>query len=244
MIVVIINAYAFPSSSFSSGVSEKPVWRLIWNDEFNGDKLDEAKWRAEDAALVKNNEAQYYSPGEVSVKDGLLTIRSRKASMGGREYVSGLVETLGKFSKTYGRFEVRAKLPRGQGIWPAHWLLPDNGTWPPEIDFMEMLGHQPHKIYMSHHWVSDGHKMKVANFDGPDFSEGFHTFMVQWEPQRIEWFIDGVKRHMVSNEIPRTPMRLILNTAVGGNWPGYPDKTTQFPQFHQIDYVRVYERDN
>ena len=68
--------------------------------------------------------------------------------------------------------------------------------------------------------------------------------MVQWEPKRIEWFIDGVKRHMVSNEIPHTPMRIILNTAVGGNWPGYPDETTEFPQFHQIDYVRVYEPNN
>lgn len=224
---------------------EIPGWRLVWSDEFDGDTLDDSKWKAEDAALEKNNEAQTYSPDEVFVGDGVLTLRSQKRQKSGRDYTSGLVETIGRFSQTYGRFEVRAKLPRGQGIWPAHWLMPADNSWPPEIDIMEMLGHDPRKIYMSNHWSTpQGARNNTANYTGPDFSEDFHVFAVEWDPETIRWFVDGTLRHSSSKNVPDVPMRVILNTAVGGNWPKYPDATTVFPQIHLIDYVRVYAKDH
>jgi hypothetical protein len=163
--------------------------------------------------------------------------------MGSREYTSGLVETRGKFAITYGRIEIRAKLPRTQGLWPAHWMLPDDGSWPPEIDIMECVGSQPNMITMSLHTGTwPGLYSQSEDFIGPDYSADFHTFALEWEPKEMRWFIDGVKQFSTANSIPNVPMFLILNTAVGGDMPGEPDETTELPQFHAIDYVRVYCR--
>ncbi len=223
-----------------------PGWRLTWNDEFDGDSVDELKWLVEDAALIKNNELQYYTPEDVYVHDGVLTLRSQKRSMGGRPYTSGLVETKGKFSQKYGRFEIRAKLPKGKGIWPAHWLLPAVNKWPPEIDIMEMLGHEPNRVYGTVHWGTyPNNKHSGSSYIGPDFSEDFHIFAIEWEPDEIRWYVDGEEFYNFTTEsyIPQETMRIILNTAVGGDWPGNPDATTVFPQYHDIDYVRVYTAD-
>lgn len=228
----------------AASAAEPRGWRLLWSDEFDGPAVDPSKWAIEDAALVKNNEVQYYAPDEVYIEDGCLVLRSRKRSTGNREFTSGLVETRGKFSLAFGRIEIRAKLPRTQGLWPAHWMLPDNGSWPPEIDIMECVGSQPNLITMSLHtgmWP-DLHSQS-EDFIGDDYSADFHTYAIEWEPKEIRWFIDGVKRFSTADSIPQIPMYLVLNTAVGGNMPGEPDETTEFPQYHFIDYVRVYGRD-
>lgn len=216
-------------------------WYLVWHDEFEANELDKSKWRIEDAALVKNNELQYYSPDEVYVHDGVLTLRSRQREMGGRAYTSGLVETKGKFSFQYGRVEVRAKLPRTKGMWPAHWMMPENGGWPPEIDIMELIGSFPKKVHMTNHYGKWPHnRYDTATYTGPDFTGGFHIFALEWEAGEIRWYIDGVQRFAVTRHIPQEPFYVILNTAVGGTMPSNPDNTTVFPQYHDIDYVRVY----
>ena len=222
---------------------EIPGWKLLWHDEFDGSQIDTTKWRVENAALIKNRELQYYSPDEVFVKDGVLTLRTQKRIMYGRRYTSGLVETKGKFSFQFGRVEVRAKLPKTQGIWPAHWMLPDNGKWPPEIDIMEALGHEPGKVYFTHHWgTREKHKWEQKYFEGADFSKDFHVFAIEWEADHITWFVDGQEVHTTRQRIPDVPFYIILNTAVGGDWPGNPGGSTEFPQTHDIDYVRVYQR--
>ncbi len=222
----------------------EPEWVLLWEDQFNGRELDEARWRVEDAALIKNNEQQYYSPEEVYLENAMLVIRSQKIARNGRQYTSGLVETAGKFSRKYGRFEARARLPRGKGIWPAFWMLPESGDWPPEIDIFELLGHAPSTIYMTCHWGTwPDKKHKGRMFTGPDFTAGFHDFALEWEPHEIRWYIDGQMAHRVRENIPHEPFYLILNTAVGGNWPGSPSSTTVFPQYFYIDYVRVYAQE-
>ena len=241
-------AWALLSPITGAADSKPPAdlrgWHLVWNDEFDGQQIDLSKWRVENAGLFKNKELEYYSEDDAYVHDGLLTLRSQKRSMGGREYTSGLVETRGRFSRKFGRFEVRAKLPKGRGIWPAHWMLPENGRWPPEIDIIELLGHDPKKIHMTVHWGTyPAVKRDSKSFSGPDFSRDFHVFAIEWEPKEVRWFVDGKKKFSTSAYIPQEPFFLILNTAVGGDWPGNPDRTTAFPQYHDIDYVRVYAKE-
>lgn len=219
-------------------------WQLVWQDEFEGTSIDATRWNVRNAPGNTNNELQFYTPEDVWVADGSLHLRSQRRSFGGRQYTSGLVETRRKFAQTYGRVEVRAKLPRGQGIWPAHWMLPESGIWPPEIDIMELLGHDPYTVYMTNHWgVWPAHSYRTGEFTGPDFTADFHTFAAEWTPTRIEWYVDGVIRFANNSGVPTgAPFYVILNTAVGGIWPGNPDETTVFPQLHEIDYVRVYTR--
>ena len=218
-------------------------WHPIWSDEFDGPSIDATKWRVEDAALVKNNELQYYAPDEVYIEDGKLVLRSRQRPMGEREYTSGLVETKGKFSVLYGRVDIRAKLPRGQGLWPAHWMLPADGSWPPEIDIMEIVGSQPEALVMSlHNGAWPDIDSQSSDHLGPDLSADFHVFSIEWEPGSLRWLLDGQQQFAVTEGVPDKPFYLILNTAVGGMMPGNPDETTVFPQYHVIDYVRVFAR--
>lgn len=227
----------------SAAIATEPEWVLVWSDEFDGPQLDSRRWRIEDASLDKNNELQNYAPDEAYVEDGCLVLRSRRRARGGRQYTSGAVDTRGRFAQAFGRFEIRAKLPPGIGLWPAIWMLPADGTWPPEIDIMELIGDDPRTVHMTHHageypdLISDG-----GEFTGPDFTQDFHTFAVEWTPDRLDWYVDGVKQATSESEIPQHPFYIILNTAVGGNWPGDPDATTPFPAYHRIDYVRVYTR--
>ncbi len=217
-------------------------WILVWNDEFEEDQIDIDKWKIEDSYINKNNEKQYYSSDEVYVNNGNLVIRSQKRNKGEKEFTSGLVSTNGKYAQMYGRFEIRAKLPEGKGIWPAHWLLNILGKWPPEIDICETYGQN--KVYMTNHYESlnkahsEGIGCEVLNL-----SSDFHTFALEWEPEEMRWYIDGIKKFTTNKHIPDIPFYLILNTAVGGDWPGNPDSSTKFPQYHRIDYVRIYRKD-
>lgn len=225
---------------------DPPGWQLVWADEFDGPNLDISKWDPADKPGNTNNELQYYAPDEVYLEAGDLVLRSRQRSYGGRSYTSGLVLTRQLFAQTFGRVEVRAKLPGTQGIWPAHWMLPETGEWPPEIDITELKGQLPNTVYMTHHWGQwPNVQSRGTTYTGPDFTAGYHTFAVEWAPGRIRWFVDGVQRfESVSQGVPAEPMYIILNTAVGGDFLGNPDGSTVFPQHHRIDYVRVYTRED
>ncbi len=247
----------------------KDGWKLVWHDEFSGTSLDTTKWNVLLREHSKHNELQYYVPDEVYVENGLLRLRSRLRKYGDMEYTSGRLDTRGKYAPVYGRFEIRARLPSGKGLWPAHWLYPQNRNWQmemlmhetvasgkesyipeerpwySEIDIMEFLGHEPDVVYGTLHYYSfDGHKRTSSGkIKGPvDYSEDFHVYALEWEPDSIKWFIDGQLIHSTASGIPHTPHYLILNTAVGGGWPGNPDSTTIFPQYHDIDYVRIYQK--
>lgn len=246
-------------------------WKLVWRDEFNGRKLSHRKWNVLIREHSKHNELQYYVPDDVYLEDGCLRLQSRIRDYGSQHYTSGRVETKGKFAPTYGRFEIRAKLPGGKGLWPAHWLYPQNRNWEmerlmaqavtngldrlipeerpwySEIDIMEFLGHEPNILYGTlHYYTFDGQKKTSSGkwIGNTDYSKEFHVYTLEWEPHLMRWFVDDQLIHSTTNGIPHTPHYLILNTAVGGAWPGNPDATTVFPQYHDIDYVRVYQRDN
>lgn len=162
----------------------------------------------------------------------------------GRSYSSGLLTSKASFSQKYGVFEIRAKIPRGKGLWPAFWLLPVNGNWPPEIDVLEILGDNPQRLYASWHSNAGGtHSTETKAINVPDTSADFHTYSINWTKDAIEWFFDDVQ--VASKPTPEDfhqPMYMLVNLAVGGGWPGAPDGTTQFPAKYTIDWVRAYAR--
>lgn len=240
--------------------------RLVWSDEFNGDKLDYGRWGIEVNAFGGGNqELQLYTDRHenVRVEDGNLVLEARRDQPGVsgtvREYSSGRVRTKNRGDWKHGRFEVRAKLPSGQGIWPAIWMLPtDNkyGTWAAsgEIDIMEMRGQNPSVVLGTLHY---GGAFPNNTYSGDEwrlpegtFADEFHVFAVEWREGVIEWFIDGQKVQTQTSwtsaggDFPAPfdqKFHMILNLAVGGGFLGPPDETTQFPQRMLVDYVRVYQ---
>lgn len=230
-------------------------WNLIWSDEFNGTSVDTTKWNIIDHTGDINNELHYDTPDAVSVGGGSLVIKSDKVDLGGRSYISGKLTTQGKFDFTYGRVEIRSQQAATQGLHSAEWLLhyQCNGyepcaTWPPEFDVVEILGKDSSTAYQSVHygicyhcrWPSND--SSTTNINGSNFTSEFHIFALEWEPKEIRWYIDGRLTKTWTTPISDEPMQIILDTAVGGNWPGSPDGTTVFPAYHSIDYVRVYQR--
>lgn len=228
---------------------EKQGWTLTFHDEFDGVKLDTRRWidsYPDGVRTHSNNEQQYYATDGYEVSKGKLRLIGQKRAMGGMPYTSGMVSSYGKFAQQYGWFEIRAKFPKGKGFWPAFWLLPATKDWPPEIDVLEILGHETDKVYMTNHWrKADGkHEGKGDSYTGPDFAAGYHTFAIDWEPDSITWYVDGKERYRTTEHIPAEPMYLLANLAVGGDWPGMPDATTVFPGAMEIDSIRVYKRKN
>ena len=232
------------SSGRTAPVKHPPPWALIWNDEFEGRRLDLRKWAVGNASQPNfDGGINIYSPQDVDVENGDLVIRSRQLAGGKAAYSSGRVSTRESFSFLYGRVEIRARLPGTKGLWPAIWMLRRDGVWPPEIDVMEMLGDNPRRVYMTNHWrTHHGLRQDQDSFTGPDFSAGFHVFALEWEPGVVRWLVDGVERKAMTEHIPDRPMYLIMNTSVGGDWPGAPDRRTVLPQYFRVDYVRVYQR--
>lgn len=269
-ITITSLAFVLLKSLSVSAQQNKDEWELVWEDDFNGKHLDTAKWNVLLREHSKHNELQYYVPDEVYLENGVLRIRSQVRKYGSMEYTSGRINTKDKFAPVYGRFEIRAKLPTGKGLWPAHWLYPQNRDWPmemlmaeavangnerlipeerpwyTEIDIMEFLGHEPHIVYGTLHYYSFDGKKKTSSgkvTSDIDYSKDFHVYALEWEPDSIRWYIDGKLLHTTTDGIPHTPHYLIINTAIGGSWPGNPDSTTTFPQFHDIDYVRFYQKE-
>ncbi|MDR4888382.1 family 16 glycosylhydrolase [Fredinandcohnia sp. QZ13] len=249
------------------GDSNDPLWKLVWSDEFDGNSLDESKWNyVQGGGGYGNNELQNYTnrPENIRIDNGNLVVEARKENYQGNQYTSAMLDTKNKGDWTYGRFEIRAKLPEGKGMWPAIWMMPTSneyGGWPVggEIDIMELLGHDPGKIYGTIHY-GNPHVHSGGNYTLPDnqkFSDDFHTFSIEWAPGEIKWFVDGnlyaTKNDWFSksnNEVVEYPypapfdqdFHLRLNLAVGGDWPGNPDVTTDWstPKQMLVDYVRVY----
>jgi len=248
------GAPTYPSAMAAHGLDPTPIsdprklgYRLTFADEFKGMRLDASKWidsYPDGVRTHSNHEQQYYAPDGYEVHHGFLRLKAERRHMGGMPYTSGIVTTYGRFAQKYGWFEARLRVPKGQGMWPAFWLLPDDKSWPPEIDILEILGHEPHKVYMTDHYKSAAgkHESKGDSFSGPDFSDGYHTFALEWKPDEIIWYVDGIPRYRTHEDVPSVRMYVLLNLAVGGDWPRNPDNTTPFPASMDINYVRVYTK--
>jgi beta-glucanase (GH16 family) len=260
---VTLNKCASPLTP----VGQSGRWNLMFDDEFNGPRLDASKWttcypwQTGTCSNPSNNELELYNQEDVLVDPGagILRLRTQKRDMVGWNgqtfhYTSGIVTTGGiagqqapSFSYTYGYAEARVKVPKGQGLWPAFWLLPTTYAWPPEIDIMEMIGSEPNVENMTYHWTDaagTAHFEDPATWTGPDFSTDYHVFGVDWTKDAIVWYVDGIERYRYSEaaNIYNQPMYLLLNLAVGGDWPGAPDAATAFPSYLDVDYVRVWQR--
>lgn len=259
---------ALASRAWAASMPVGPAgeWQLIFEDEFTDDELNSDKWvkcywwDAAGCTNLGNREEQWYLPGNVSVSDGMLRLKAQREmtanTTGIYEYSSGMVTTgrvtydqlvPTRFDFQYGYAEIRARAPRGQGLWPAFWLLPSRHAPIPEIDVMEILGQEIETLYYAFHYRDQIGKKRARghSFKVPDLSEDWHVFGVEWSPERIIWYFDGVEqwRYDDARYVPHEPMYMIINLAIGGIWARAADETTEFPAELAVDYVRVWQQE-
>lgn len=257
-------------SSSDNNQQENKQWNLVWQDNFEGDKLDLENWSYEkhEPGWV-NNELQEYTDSEDNtfIKDGNLVIKAIETEKDGKKhYTSGRITTQNKQTFKYGKFEIKAKFPKGQGLLPALWLMPNDenlyGQWPKcgEIDMAEVLGHEPEKLYGTIHY-GEPHAESQGSYtlEQGTFADDYHLFSIEWEPGEIRYYVDGKLYHKVNDWYTKVeggdeitypapfdqPFYLICNLAVGGNWPGNPDETTDFNNVEfKVDYIKAYQLDS
>jgi beta-glucanase (GH16 family) len=271
--VLLIVVLFFCQLSFAQAGSQPslPGWTLTWSDEFNGPNgspVDSSKWVSETGGNGwGNQELEYYTarPQNAIQQDGnlVITVLAEKYTGGAdgvtRDYTSARLKTQGKFSQKYGRFEARIKIPRGQGIWPAFWMLGDDidkRGWPKcgEIDIMENIGKEPALVHGTIHGPGYNGEHGIGAPFGlsgdAHFADDFHIYAIEWSKKSIRFYVDD---HLYATRTPADlptgtklvynhPFFLLLNVAVGGGWPGNPDASSVFPQTMLVDYVRVYKR--
>lgn len=251
---------------FMSLVGKTQCPQLIWSDEFDGTSLDLSKWSfqegdgcnlSQDLCGWGNNELQWYTTQNLSLSEGIATITARRESIGGRDYTSSRIRSLNKGDIRYGRIESRMKMPKGQGLWPAFWMLSSEevyGPWPQsgEIDIMEYRGDKLNETHGTLHfgnpWPNNSSTTKIFTLAEGAFNEDFHVYAVEWTNQDIKWLVDGyLYSTKTRNDLGglRWPFdqdfHILLNMAVGGSFSGNPDGSTIFPQSLEIDYVRVFD---
>mgnify|MGYP001197723561 FL=1 len=254
-VTITFNSGGVNDTGYSTPLNY-PNYTLTWNDEFNGSSLS-SDWTQEIGNGNwgwGNNELQYYRAQNTSLENGYLIITAKQENFGGKNYTSSRIKTQGNIFHTYGRIDIRAKLPFGQGLWPALWMLGENFSstgWPScgEIDIMEMIGGNgwnDRTVHGTVHWEDNGH----AQYGGHNsltsgrFADEFHVFSIIWTPSSIKWLRDDIQYHVIDiNNLSafHNDFFFIFNVAVGGNWPGSPDASTIFPQTMIVDYVRVFQ---
>jgi beta-glucanase (GH16 family) len=248
---LFLFAWLLPGRCYADNNLNHPGYELTWHDNFYGTNVNTANWNVITASNNANSQLQDYEPWDVYVTNGMLVLESDEVVSGGQtNYTSGEVTSAGLFNQLYGWFEWNGQIPEGQGLWPAYWML-NYVTWPPEIDVMETIGTEVDCNTMSLHWGPlppgciypwDCGHTENTEYCGTDFASGFNTFAVDWEPWGARFYINGVIQYYAGNLGNCTnTMYLIMDTAVGGTWPGSPDSTTPFPSYNYIQYVHMYQ---
>lgn len=254
------NEVIIPSTGYTSPESYDGL-TLMWEENFTGTSLSTADWTFETGRGANgwgNNELQYYLQENTKLQDGHLVITAKKEAFGGANYTSSRIITKDKKTFQFGRIDIRAVLPKGQGIWPAFWMLGANFSdagWPAcgEIDIMEMVGGAGREktVHGTLHWDNAGSYACTCGDDGFSLASGifadeFHVFSIVWNASNITWYVDNVQFHQIDTTPANmsefdAPFFFIVNLAVGGNWPGSPDAATVFPQHLIVDYIRVFQ---
>ncbi|MEO1005422.1 MAG: family 16 glycosylhydrolase, partial [Cyanobacteria bacterium J06638_38] len=275
---LIDGAYVDYTNGTNSGTvhpSDRSDWELVFSDEFNGTSLDLSNWNTQyyygSRTNTFNNEEQYYLDDAFSFNNGVMSIVGQKletpieawetvdrdllTSQGKDllfDYSSGMISGDNHHAFTYGYMEIRAQVPLGQSLWPAFWMLPSSGGWPPELDIMETLSEiDPNtnqlesNLYTTLHTpdssLPGGNFYQQSGYWGIDFSRDFHTYAAEWNADSITWFVDGVELFTVDTGITQEPMYLLANLAIGGDWPGAINENTPDYSTFDIDYIRVYQ---
>ncbi len=282
----LVLSYAGTGHAEKADKQDNTKWKMVWSDEFTKQQLDRTKWNYDTGNWIVdadgngvssgwgNNEKQYYTDKKDNafIRDGKLVIRAKQEkttdAFGSYDYTSAKLKTKGLFSKTYGRYEIKAKLPTGKGLWPAFWMLPEQdkyGAWASsgEIDVMESWGSQPEKvagtIHYGENWPNNKYTGKDYHFPDGERIDQWHTYAVEWEPGELRWYVDGnlyqtqndwysKGKNTATNYSYPAPFDqnfyLVMNLAVGGWFDGEVDATTKFPAEMEVDYVRVYDLKN
>lgn len=272
--ILLASSFSYPLKSFAETTSSKNSnkMNLVWSDEFDGSEINKENWTYDIGNGNNgnnngwgNNELQYYTDrsDNARIENGNLIIEAKKENYNGSEYTSARLKSKGLQEFTYGKIEARIKLPSGQGIWPAFWMLGQGFTgdesWPycGEIDIMEHVNNES-KVWGTLHWDNNGSQtfgsgMSIDNLDD------YHTYSIEWTKNYIKWYVDdieycaadisdieipGLERNIKNNDAFHKPFFILLNLAVGGNWPQSPDDSTDFPAKMYVDYVRVYSAEN
>ena len=243
-------------------------WTLIFSDDFTGENVNSTYWNTQywfGRTNQGNLEFEWYQDDEVFVQNGILRLKAQRRAVHGYKFSSGMISSHEKVSFTYGYVELRARVPKGTGLWPAFWLLPSSKIWPPEIDVFEIVGSQTNNVLFHLHYADSVQRLHTIGsaWVGPDFAEGWHVFAIDWEPNSITWYVNGVVRsRYVGPRVPHEPMYLVANLAVGGSTtppsyfdiipryfdviPGYfaiiPDYFDTIPSYFDIDYIRVWQQ--
>lgn len=256
---VQMDELPIPTSGYSTP-EIYPGMNLVWQDEFNGSHLNLSDWKHEiGGSGWGNNELEYYQDQNTAAHDGYLVITAKKENVGGKNYTSSRIITHGKKEFQFGRVDIRALLPKGQGIWPALWMLGNNVStagWPAcgEIDIMEMIGGEgkDNTVHGTAHWSNGagnhayiGGNRSLAS--GKILADEFHVFSIVWTATSITWYLDDAQYYVIDITPPdlsefKNKFYFIFNVAVGGNWPGNPTATTTFPQRMVVDYIRVFQQ--
>ena len=235
----------------------------VFDEEFDASELDPLRWNRchwwgpSGCTISGNNELEWYTPDQVELADGTLRLGAVRRPIVGSDgityaYRSAMVTTgrsssdrrsKPKFTFRFGYLEARVRVPKGDGLWPALWLLPPTNRSRPEVDVFEIRGSQTNKLSMHVHATNaEGQRISLGeHWTGQDLAVGWHTFGLDWQAGSLTWFVDGVQAWQVTGEmVPSEPLYIVANLAVGGDWPGPPTPETRFPATFEIDYVRVW----
>lgn len=259
--VTVKGQDGLPTQGYTTPLSY-PGYNLVWQDEFEGNQLS-SEWNHEIGTGSNgwgNNELQYYRAENTEVRDGALVITVKEENFGGRRYTSSRLTTEGNQSFKYGRIDIRAAFPQGKGLWPALWMLGDSFRtvgWPAcgEIDIAEMVGGNAQNegddwVFGTVHWDNNGSRAEFGggyNLKDGILANEWHVYSIEWDQNAITWYFDDIRYHKIDitpaglSEFQK-PFFLIVNCAVGGNWPGSPNAQTKFPQTHAVDYIRVFQK--
>jgi beta-glucanase (GH16 family) len=257
-VLIMLSACVPAGKESGTPIPDLPGWELVWHDEFDGDAIDSANWTYDTGAGGwGNGEAQYYTsrPENARVEDGLLVIEARQEKYEDSYYTSARLKTQGLQSFQYGRIEARLKVPAGDGLWPAFWMLGssfDGTNWPDcgEIDIMEYVGREPDLIIGTLHGPGYSGALGVSQWNRQEYAiaDDLHTYAIEWKPDQIDWYYDGEKYHTVTPAdlsgrqwVFDQPFFIILNLALGGTLGGPIGLDTVFPAQYTVDYVRVYQ---
>ena len=265
LILLFISLFSFCTKSSSGSTATPPVippvtppiitdtatYQLVWSDEFDSTAVNPNNWNFETGGNGwGNNEQEYYTPGNnTTLESGNLIITAKKETIGSNGYTSSRMTTQGKREFTYGKIEARIKMPVGQGIWPAFWMLGANintVNWPTsgETDIMEHINADS-IIYGTIHWNNNGHQQDSKSMSSSPSS--YHVYGVEWTSSSINWYVDSTVYHTAplssgGQDAFTKPSFLLLNLAVGGNWPGQTVDASLFPAKMYVDWVRIYQK--